>query len=236
MRYCEEYCTDVPDDFPVEELEHFMAAARKVLLQPQKGPEWQEFAGASNLIGWRFRAAGEDWEAYKRSWNELGESVPHEGIYVREKTLFGMFSAGVSCMDSTAYALAALASHPRVLALPFGVKQQRVCNLSRLNDWLTTNAPTTGLSVALQVICASNEWKLWTDLRNRMAHRSNLPRIINASVGAPLPPAKALQFAATSSTPPVEGDLPHFDTLHSWLANALQTLLVQGTALCPADA
>jgi hypothetical protein len=44
-----------------------MAAARSVLLKPLKGSEWKEFAGASNLIGWRFRAASEDWEAYKRS-------------------------------------------------------------------------------------------------------------------------------------------------------------------------
>lgn len=27
MRYCAEYCIDVPDDFPVDELTAFMAAA-----------------------------------------------------------------------------------------------------------------------------------------------------------------------------------------------------------------
>ncbi|WP_213361321.1 hypothetical protein [Brachymonas denitrificans] len=233
MRYCDEYCINVPDDFPIDELTCFMAAARRILLQPQKGSEWQEFAGASNLIGWRFRAAGEEWENYKRSWNELGVAVPHEGIYVREKALFNMFSAGVSCMDSTAYALAALASHPSVLALPFGAKEQRACSLNRLNDWLAQKAPATGLAAALRTICTSDEWKLWGDLRNRMSHRSNLPRIINASVGAPLPPAMALHFAATSSTPPVEGELPLFDALHTWLAKALQTLLLEGAALCP---
>jgi len=233
MRYCDEHCINVPDDFPVEELIRFMAAARHVLLQPNKGSDWQEFAGASNLIGWRFRAADEDWQAYKRSWNEFGASVAHEGNYSREKALFGMFSAGVSCMDSTAYALAALARHPRVLALPFGPKEQRACSLVRLNEWLTVKAPTTGLSAALKGICSSDEWKLWVDLRNRMSHRSNLPRTINASVGALPPPAQALHFAATSSTSPVEGDLPLFNALHTWLATALRTLLIEGTALCP---
>ena len=234
MRYCDEYCIDVPDDFPVDALTRFMAAARRVLLQPQMGPEWQEFGGASNLIGWRFRATSEDWETYKRSWGELGVSVPHEDIYARDKTLFGMFSAGVSCMDSTAYALATLASHPRILALPFGHKEQRACSLSRLNEWLIRRAPSSGLSVELRKVCASTEWRLWCDLRNRMSHRSNLPRVNIASIGAPLPSAKALHFAATSSTPPIEGDLPLFDALHAWLAKALESLLTEGAALCPA--
>lgn len=234
MRYCDEYCINVPDDFPVDALTRFMAAARRVLLQPQMGPEWLEFGGASNLIGWRFRATKEDWEIYKRSWSELGVSAPHEEVYSREKTLFAMFSAGVSCMDSTAYALAALASHPRVLALPFGPKEQRACSLSRLNEWLMHRAPSTGLSAELQLVCTSNEWKLWGDLRNRMSHRSNLPCVSIASMGAPLPPAKALHFASTSSTPPIEGDLQLFDAMHLWLANALETLLTEGAALCPA--
>ena len=233
MRHCAEYCIDVPDDFPVEELTYFLATARRKLLQAEESSEWKEFADASNLIGWRFRAASEDWDTYRRSWNERGALVSHEGIYEREKALFGMFSASVSCMDSTAYAIAALTSHPSVLGLPFGPKEQRACNLGRLNEWLVQIAPTTGLSSVLHSACISDEWRLWVDLRNRMSHRSNLPRIITASLGAPSPPAKALHFAATSSTPLVEGELSFFDALHTWLAETLKLILIEGARVCP---
>ena len=48
----------LPDTSPADDYAPFMAAARAVLL-PGKGPPWQEFDGASNLIGWRFRSTRE---------------------------------------------------------------------------------------------------------------------------------------------------------------------------------
>ena len=96
MTYCAEYCIEMPDDFPVEELTQFMASARKVLLEPVKSPAWQEFAGASNLIGWRFRASSEDWLTYKNSVAKLGDGAGHDELFRRERALFGMFSTGVS--------------------------------------------------------------------------------------------------------------------------------------------
>lgn len=232
MRYCAEYCIEVPDDFPVEELTTFMAAARRVLLTPL-GPEWEEFAGASNLIGWRYRASSEEWHYYKHSWQTHGEAVDHEGLYRRERALFGMFTAGVSCIESTSYALAALSSHPRIGPISFGANEQRYCSPKKLLEWLSP-LPTAGaLTQVLSDICASAEWKLWVDLRNRMSHRSNLPRVTFGAIGAAPPPAKPLQFAATSSTPVVEGDLESFDALHTWLTESLRKLLIDGGNLCP---
>lgn len=232
MRYCAEYCIDVPDDFPVDELMAFMAAARRVLLQPQKGPEWREFAGASNLIGWRHRASSEDWLWYKNSWRAEGATVNHEGLYRRERALFGMFTAGVACIESAAYALAALASHPRVVSISFGPDEQRLCSPKRLHQWLASKPRAIALAEALSTLCASQEWKLWVELRNRMSHRSNLPRIVVGAVGAQPPPAKALHFAATSSTPIIDGELEQFDALHEWLTCTLTKLFVEGTNLC----
>lgn len=232
MRYCAEYCIDVPDDFPVDELTAFMAAARKVLLRDGKGLEWREFGGASNLIGWRYRASSEHWLYYKHSWEAEGVAVNHEGIYLRERALFGMFAAGVSCIDSLAYALAALSSHTDVLAIRFGADEQRVCSPKRLLAWVSPMPKGTRLAEALSALCTSLEWKMWVDLRNRMSHRSNLPQVIFGAIGSEPPPARALQFAATSSTPMVEGDLETFDALHAWLASALTRLLVEGIRLC----
>lgn len=60
---------DLPDDFPAHNYSEFMAAARAVLL-PNKVEAWKEFAGASNLIGWRFRASSEDMKTYIASWQQ----------------------------------------------------------------------------------------------------------------------------------------------------------------------
>ena len=60
-----EYCIDLPDDFPESELAQYMVFARTVLLQPQKSAAWREFAGASNLIAWRYKASFADWQFYK---------------------------------------------------------------------------------------------------------------------------------------------------------------------------
>jgi hypothetical protein len=233
MRYCADSCLDVPDDFPVDELAAFMTAARRVLLRGGQGSEWSEFAGASNLIGWRYRGSSEDWLHYKRSWETDGADVNHEGIYRRERALFGMFTAGVSCIESTAYALAALSSHPEVLAIKFESSEQRACSPRRMLEWVSPVPKGAALARALTKLCASAEWKVWVELRNRMSHRSNLPRMIFGAVGGAPPPAKALHFAATSSTPIVEGDLQSFDALHAWLTRSLTELLVEGMRLCP---
>jgi hypothetical protein len=229
--YCSEYCLEMPDDFPIGELLQFMSTSRHVLLNPDKSLAWIEFAGASNLIGWRFRASSEDWIAYKKSLDTHGDSGGFEEIYFRERALFGMFSTGVSCIESTTYALAALASHPNVLSLPFGETEQRACSPKNLVKSLTPYADASLLVAVLNKLLLSREWSLWVELRNRMTHRSNLPRIINASVGAPPPVSKPLNFAPTSSTPRVEAEISEFDGLHNWLAKSLGDLLIEGRQL-----
>jgi len=162
MIYCPEYCIEAPDDFPITELTQFMATARHVLLDSGKAREsaWKEFAGASNLIGWRFRASSEDWLYYKNSWEMYGAAVDHEGKYRRERALFGMFTAGVACVESTTYALAALASHSKVFAMPFGIKEQRACSPKRLAKWLASNPKASSLVETLKSLHHSSEWNL----------------------------------------------------------------------------
>lgn len=208
---------------------HYMAFARGVLLAPTKSAAWSEFGGASNLIAWRYRASFEDWQLYKSSL--AGSNPDHEELYRRERALFGMFSAGVSCIESATYSLAAVASHPSLLAIPFGPAEQRRCSPAALRAWVAPHPLAATLTAALDRLLAANEWAIWVDLRNRMAHRSNLPRIIQAWVGPPPPPSKPITFAATSSSPAIDADTNDFDALHTWLAEALRSLLVAGPSL-----
>ena len=232
MTFCTELCIELPDDFPVGELTAFMAEARRVLIPGgNTSPAWKEFGGASNLIGWRYRASFDAWREHRDSVEAHGGGRNHEDIFQQERSLFLMFSAGVSCIESTTYALAAAASDPTVCAIPFAGKDQRDCNPARLLAWLTPHAKAAELIAALQELVSSPEWKLWVDLRNRMTHRSNLPRRHFASVGSPPPQVNPLNYAPTSSTPEVDADFADWDALHQWLAQQLRKLLISGTAL-----
>ena len=209
-----------------------MAQARRVLLAEGKSsPAWQEFGGASNLIGWRFRASSEAWIEHRQSIEIHGGGKTHDDLYAQERSLFMMFSAGVACVESTIYALAAASSHPSVLSIAFGVKEQRACSPKQLLTWLTPHAKSAKIVDGLKRLLTEPEWALWIDLRNRMTHRSNLPRRHFAYSGDIPPSVKPINYAPTSSTPEVQADLMEFDALHRWLADILRVLLVGGTAM-----
>lgn len=229
--YCKENALDMPDAFPCEAFTRYRETARRVLETPYGTDAQKEFGGASNLIGWRFRACHEDWQAYQK-WFAASETQPsHEANFRCERALFGMFSSGVSCIESMTYSLAALASHPHVLSLPFGEKHQRKCNPAKLAEWLNEYAAASRLKSVLLDVTALDEWKFWVDPRNRMTHRSSLPRIIRVNVGAPTPPAQALDFAKTSSTSAIQKDGPGVERHLEWLADSLRVLLERGTDL-----
>ena len=229
--YCEGNAIDMPDAFPCEAFTQYLKTARRVLETPYGTDAQKEFGGASNLIGWRFRACHEDWQAYQK-WFAKSESQPsHEANFRRERALFGMFSSGVSCIESMTYSLAALASHPHVLSLPFDAERQRACNPVRLADWLKEYAAASRLESAVRAMVASDEWSFWVNLRNRMTHRSSLPRNIWLYVGAPTPPAQALDFAKTSSTSAIQKDGSEVERHLKWLADSLRVLLERGTDL-----
>ncbi len=134
MVFSTEHQLELPDSFPADAMVAFMAAARSIVLSPKKSEAWKELGGASNLIGWRFRSCYEDMNKYIDSWKVHGANVSFEEMYLRERALFGMFTAGVSCIESTCYALNALASHPKLLGLPFGEREQRKCNPMELKN------------------------------------------------------------------------------------------------------
>ena len=102
MTYCAEYCLEMPDDFPVVELTHFMAEARRILLAGNDPSSvWKEFGGATNLIGWRFRATSDAWLEHRAAVEAHGGGRNHEDVFTQERSLFVMFSAGVASIEST---------------------------------------------------------------------------------------------------------------------------------------
>lgn len=228
---CTKNALDIPDAFPCRAFARYREAARRVLETPYGTNAQSEFGGASNLIVWRFRACHEDWHAYQ-NWFAVSETQSsHEANFRCERALFGLFTSGVSCIESMTYSLAALASRPHMLSLLFNAQRQRACNPSWLAARLRPYAAGGRLERALRGLVAADEWFFWVDLRNRMTHRGKLPRIIRVNVGAPTPPAQPLDFGGTSSTPAIRMDTAEIERRLGWIADRLSTLLENGADL-----
>lgn len=220
----------MPSLFPLKAFEDFVNKGHTVMVSSSEAQ--REFNGALNLIGWRFRACMEDKEGYMASWRLYGADASFDAIYLRERLLFGIFVSGISYIEATVYACYALASDTNVFSLIFDEKTRRSKSDPRdLKKKLeATNQPIALVSV-LQNIVASDQWTLWKDFRNTMTHRSNLPRIIHAAMGGPLPTANPLEFAATWSNKALSGDETTFNEMLSWLAGSLEQLLNGGIQL-----
>lgn len=220
----------IPLVFPLEAFEEFVNTVRTVTASDSEAR--REFNGASNLIGWRFRACVEDKEGYMASWRLYVADVSFDAIYHRERLLFGTFVSGVSCIEAAVYACYALASDPNVFGLPFDEKTRKhKSGPGHLLGQLKSINQSLVLVSVLQQLIDSDQWNLWKDFRNTMTHRSNLPRIIYGAIGGPLPPTNPLEFVATWSSRALSGDEAMFDALISWLAGSLEKVLKGGVKL-----
>jgi len=228
--FCEVLQLHMPSLFPLKAFEEFVNKVRGVTLPGSEAR--REFGGASNLIGWRFRACVEDKEGYMASWRQYGADVSFDIIYIRERLLFATFVSGLSCVEATVYACYALASYPNVFGLPFDEKiRQFGSGPKQLKEKLQAINPSIALVSVLEELVASDQWSLWKNFRNTMTHRSNLPRIVYAAMGGPLPPANPLEFASTWSSKALSGDEATFNEMLSWLASSLERLLRAGAQL-----
>ena len=166
------------------------------------------------------------------SWRQYGADVSFDIIYIRERLLFATFVSGLSCVEATVYACYALASYPNVFGLPFDEKiRQFGSGPKQLKEKLQAINPSIALVSVLEELVASDQWSLWKNFRNTMTHRSNLPRIVYAAMGGPLPPANPLEFASTWSSKALSGDEATFNEMLSWLASSLERLLRAGAQL-----
>ncbi len=230
MPFSEVLQLHMPSLFPLKAFEEFVNSVRAVTLPGSEAR--REFNGASNLIGWRFRACVEDKEGYMASWRQYGADVSFEAIYIRERLLFATFVSGLSSIEATIYACYAVASDQNVFGLPFNEKiKQFGSRPKQLKEKLQAINPSIALVPVLEELVTSDQWSLWKNFRNTMTHRSNLPRIIHAAIGGPLPTENPLEFAATWSSRALSGDEATFNEMLSWFARSLERLLKAGTQL-----
>ena len=233
MAFSPPHQLDLPEPFPQESFARFYAAARAQLPYPSQSRN--EFNGAGNLIGWRFRACLEYRDSYMTSWNRIGPRVDFDDHYTRERDIFGMFSCGVAALEATCYACHALASvvPPN---LPFDERARRASSAARLLRLLEREMPNAVLATVLSRRLESATWNIWVSYRNTMTHRANIPAIIyGVGDGGQLPPALPLDFPERWSHPALRGDEADLDKLIAWLADAMRDIMDAGTALASAS-
>jgi len=221
---------EMPSSFPLVEYEAFVYAVRQVT--DAHSVARKEFGGASNLIGWRFRAFCEYKDKYLHSWHKFGANVSFEEMYLREKSFFGMFVCGVSTIECACYACYAFASYPSVLNVPFDENIRRYSSTpKKLFEKLSKIQPDHALTKTLESGLESGEWEVYTTYRNTMTHRSNIPRIIYGALGSMPPPEKIMQFADTWSTKGMHAGEEEFTRLFEWLVLFLKDILNGGREL-----
>ncbi len=233
MQHSATYGIDMPIAFPEVQAAEFKDLARETAEGSTGGSlAWTEFAGASNLIAWRFRSALESWHKYQEI--EAIKAKTHEDYYQQECLFFNMFASAVSCIESSTYAIAAILSHDSMLSMPFNAKEQKNCSPYNLHTWLLKSNNQKKVEVLEKVfksLLASDEWNRFQEIRNRLSHRSNLPRHLFASVGCATPAADLINYGGTTSTKKIEASLSDFDALVTWLSKTLCELLNAGIAL-----
>ena len=95
---------DLPDDFPVADLEALHAHVSQEQRRERSVDAWVEWAGASNGVVCRYRACDEHAGELAAS---LDESVapPEPERYRQERLLFSVFTEGLSCVECLYYGL-----------------------------------------------------------------------------------------------------------------------------------
>jgi hypothetical protein len=228
MPYVPELCINMPPDFPAREFSAFLDNARKALIEPEgTTPQWKEFGLASNIIAWRYRSAHEALQFLRGRYSTTTGSIDHEDLYERERALFTLFTAGVSCIEACIYAIAAYYS--KVTGFQFEKQEQRACGPNRLRKWIEPFPGMEAIADAIKNIDDSVEWKLWVEVRNRLSHRGNLPGIIY--VGAPLPTVNPILFDETTSTDPIDMGVQDLNAHFDWITNTLLCLMRETVAL-----
>lgn len=208
----------VPPSFPSAAYEDYRDVATRIILEASD-EIWIEFQSACEGVAWRYRAFCEYADNYKSQYEKISDI---ENIYLTDKFLFGLFINAVSTVECLSYSVWSLLSAPMVLSVSFTSREKRGCNPASLCKLLQTIEGAGSLHAAVEELDQSTTWQLCTSLRNRMTHRSKMPRITSIGLG---PPSTSL--AETTSTEQVKVDADFVNQLIAWLSDTIATMCTE---------
>ena len=172
---------DMPDDFPTEPLEtHYRtllnalptdSRARRLLGLGLKG------------VAYRFRSMAESDEDFREIITRHGVTPPLDEHFAQEKSLFGFFIAGMSCIDCLFYSLHALGGHYAPERFSLENESLRGVRPSTVVEAYEAAWPNTPLTLTIRCMIDSAMFSRWTRVRNVLTHRAVPPRLISIAPG-----------------------------------------------------
>jgi hypothetical protein len=173
---------EMPDDFPTVLYDRINDQMPQKL-KDRYPVERSEAAGGWGALGYRFRSAAEDSDAFVESLNVVGDTPEHEFRYLQEKYLYGFFVGGQSAIESFGYSVYAVCAMVKPTRFSVSSDQdRRDYSLETLRDKLFSALPNEPLAQKLGGLLSDPAWNDWKLVRNTLAHRSAPPRQVQVHI------------------------------------------------------
>lgn len=219
---------DVPDDFPLEQLELVHARVSDGGIYAANLPLWHHWAGGCNATMYRFIAADDA----NREWLATYTDRPSIEQHIRQDILlFEFFATALSSLECLAYGLAAIGEHLRPDVFPVTTKPWTI-NFNSVPRMFAQAFPNEPLTKALTGINDSAEMTSLRDTRNILAHRAAPARTYSETLAT-----SSGGDAATVGPTAWLGDVLNEDTTRrprGWIADALARMLNEAVSFTAA--
>lgn len=186
----------LPRNFPVSKYEK----VRTAIVTKKKLYELQalQFSGGWRAIIYRYLSCIE----YSKSFTDLvkkyGNSPPQPIRYYQEKELFNFFISGLSVFDCFGYSIFMICSIIDPNNFPVQKNSLRDITLKRTVSELSGCLSSEKLTIALDALFHSQEFIVWSEVRNILIHRETPGRIIRMGTGSAKTERSDLWFKGTA--------------------------------------
>lgn len=164
-----------PNDFPTAD---FVRLNQRVGPRQPKQPDvYTEYAGGWNGVAYRFFECAQSDETFRTWFRRGGPSPRHDLRYRQETHLFIFFVAGLASIESFSYMAYAMAAFIDPANFPIATAaNKRAITPQWTVTQFATAFPGDNLTVRLDAVVASQDFRDWSATRNVLAHRISPPR------------------------------------------------------------
>ena len=172
---------DIGAGFPVEAYHRIHAV---VVAKHTGHANYDHYAGASNAVAYRFKAATEYAEEFAESLKRYGSSPAPQDRYQQEKLLFGFFSSGFSALESVFFELFVLGAYVAPEAFPLDTpKDRQQVTPKRTVDRFREVFPNDPIIEAFDGVFEDAGFQGFREVRNILTHRAAPGRRMYVSLG-----------------------------------------------------
>ena len=167
----------------------FEAVKDRFIAKIRATPEQQNIAGGQLGVLYRLRSTVEYSEELIECVRRAGDSPSTEARYQQERQLFGFFVSGIAALDCFSFFIYFAAAYLQPERFPTRKPGDiKAITLKRTSDNFGNAFPGEPITTALANLVNDQWFKDWDELRNILAHRAVLGRIVYASFGTSSPP------------------------------------------------